>query len=74
MDGPIPGPRALEVIAKDERYLATSTKTLPLAVRRAEGSRLEDVDGNRYIDFTCGWASPIWVTATPGWWRPWRPS
>lgn len=51
---PPPGPKARKVIEKDQRYLATSTKTLPLAVQRAKGSVVEDVDGNRYIDFTCG--------------------
>jgi 4-aminobutyrate aminotransferase len=51
---PPPGPRAKEVVERDTRYLATSTKTLPLVVRRAKGSVVEDVDGNRYIDFTCG--------------------
>ncbi len=51
---PPPGPRAKEIIEKDGHYIATSTKTLPLAVRRAKGSVVEDVDGNHYIDFTCG--------------------
>ncbi len=49
-----PGPKAKEIIEGDGRYLATSTKTLPLAVKRAKGSVVEDVDGNLYIDFTCG--------------------
>jgi 4-aminobutyrate aminotransferase len=51
---PPPGPKAREVIEKDGRFLATSTKTLPLVVQRAKGSIVEDVDGNRYVDFTCG--------------------
>ncbi|MFQ6012244.1 MAG: acetyl ornithine aminotransferase family protein [Thermoplasmata archaeon] len=54
MQVPPPGPKAREVIEKDGLFLATTTKTLPLAVRRAKGSVVEDVDGNRYIDFTCG--------------------
>lgn len=54
MQVPPPGPKARRIIEKDGRYLATSTKTLPLAVQRAKGSVVEDVDGNRYIDFTCG--------------------
>ncbi len=49
-----PGPRAREIIERDSRFLATSTKTLPLAVKRAKGSVIEDVDGNTYIDFTSG--------------------
>lgn len=51
---PPPGPRAKEIIERDNRYLATTTKALPLAVKRATGSVIEDVDGNLYIDFTCG--------------------
>ncbi|MFQ5837758.1 MAG: acetyl ornithine aminotransferase family protein [Thermoplasmata archaeon] len=51
---PPPGPRAREIVERDSRYLATSTKTLPLVVKKAKGSVVEDVDGNRYIDFTCG--------------------
>ncbi len=51
---PPPGPKARKIIEKDGRFLATSTKTLPLVVQRAKGSVVEDVDGNRYIDFTCG--------------------
>lgn len=49
-----PGPEARKVMDRDARFLATSTKTLPVAIRRAEGSVVEDVDGNTYIDFTCG--------------------
>lgn len=51
---PPPGPRARAIIRRDAEFLATSTKTLPIAVRRAKGSLVEDVDGNTYIDFTCG--------------------
>ncbi len=49
-----PGPKAREIIQRDDRYLATSTKTSPLAVKRAKGAVVEDVDGNLYIDFTSG--------------------
>jgi 4-aminobutyrate aminotransferase len=49
-----PGPKARAVIAKDKRFLATATKDAPLVVKRAQGSVIEDVDGNRFIDFTCG--------------------
>ncbi|MEE9268145.1 MAG: acetyl ornithine aminotransferase family protein [Thermoplasmata archaeon] len=54
MQVPPPGPKARKLIEQDGQFLATTTKTLPLAVRRAKGSVVEDVDGNRYIDFTCG--------------------
>ncbi|MBI4416279.1 MAG: acetyl ornithine aminotransferase family protein [Euryarchaeota archaeon] len=49
-----PGPRARKVLARDKKWLATATKTSPLVVDRASGSLVEDVDGNVYIDFTCG--------------------
>lgn len=51
---PPPGPKAREVIEKDTKYLATSTKTSPLVAERGEGALLWDVDGNVYIDFTSG--------------------
>src|SRR3990172_4687977 len=49
-----PGPKARAIIALDERYLARSTKTAPVVVRRAQGAIVEDVDGNLLIDFTSG--------------------
>ncbi|HEV8595505.1 MAG TPA: aminotransferase class III-fold pyridoxal phosphate-dependent enzyme, partial [Thermoplasmata archaeon] len=49
-----PGPKARKVLARDDRWLATATKSSPLVVKRASGSVVEDVDGNTYIDFTCG--------------------
>ncbi|OGS51337.1 MAG: 4-aminobutyrate aminotransferase [Euryarchaeota archaeon RBG_16_68_12] len=49
-----PGPKAREVIERDRKFLATSTKTSPIVARRASGSVVEDVDGNTYIDFSCG--------------------
>ena len=49
-----PGPRARKILARDAKWIATSTKTSPLVVERASGSTVTDVDGNVYIDFTCG--------------------
>ncbi len=49
-----PGPKAKKVVAKDGRYLATSTKTSPIVAERAQGAVVWDVDGNRYLDFTSG--------------------
>lgn len=49
-----PGPKAKEIVERDARYVATSTKTSPIVAKRAKGSVVEDVDGNLYIDFTCG--------------------
>ncbi len=49
-----PGPKARAVIELDTRYLATSTKASPLAVERAEGALVWDVDGNTFLDFASG--------------------
>ncbi len=51
---PIPGPKGQEIIAKDKRYIATTTKTSPVAVFKASGAMVWGVDGNRYLDFTSG--------------------
>ncbi|HEX5314795.1 MAG TPA: acetyl ornithine aminotransferase family protein [Gammaproteobacteria bacterium] len=52
---PLPGPRARALIESDERYTSPSyTRVYPLAVERAQGAVVEDVDGNRFLDFTAG--------------------
>ena len=50
----IPGPRARKIIEDDKRFLATSTREIPLVVERAEGVWAWDVDGNRFLDFASG--------------------
>jgi 4-aminobutyrate aminotransferase len=53
--GPLPGPRALEVIARDHHSVSPSyTRSYPLVARRGEGAIVEDVDGNRFLDFNAG--------------------
>jgi 4-aminobutyrate aminotransferase / (S)-3-amino-2-methylpropionate transaminase / 5-aminovalerate transaminase len=42
------------VIAARERYVARGIATPPLVVARADGGRIEDVDGRSYIDFAGG--------------------
>jgi 4-aminobutyrate aminotransferase len=49
-----PGPKAKKIVSKDHKYIATATKTAPIAACRAKGAIIEDVDGNTYIDFTSG--------------------
>ncbi len=49
-----PGPKGQEIIEMDSRYIATTTKTSPVAVYRAKGAMVWGVDGNRYLDFTSG--------------------
>ncbi len=48
------GDKAKEVISKDEKYIATTTKALPAVVKEARGVVFEDVDGNILFDFTSG--------------------
>ena len=51
----LPGPRARDIIASDHRYISPSyTRSYPLVVRRAKGAIVEDVDGNRFLDFSAG--------------------
>jgi 4-aminobutyrate aminotransferase len=50
-----PGPKAEAVIAKDKQYSSPSyIKEYPLVVERGAGAMIEDVDGNRYLDFMAG--------------------
>jgi 4-aminobutyrate aminotransferase len=49
-----PGPKAKAIVAKDKGTMATTTKSLPLAIKRAHGCIVEDVDGNFYLDFAAG--------------------
>lgn len=52
---PPPGPRAVLAVARDRRVTSPSnTRPYPLVVNRASGSIVQDVDGNRYLDFTAG--------------------
>jgi 4-aminobutyrate aminotransferase len=53
--GPLPGPRASAVIARDEQVVSPSyTRCYPLVAARGEGAMIEDVDGNRFLDFNAG--------------------
>ncbi len=53
--GPLPGPRAQAMIERDQRVVSPSyTRGYPLAVARGEGCIIEDVDGNRFLDFNAG--------------------
>ncbi len=51
----LPGPNAQAIIARDQRLTSPSyTRDYPLVVRRAVGSVVEDVDGNRFLDLSAG--------------------
>ena len=52
---PLPGPRAQAAIAADERLISPSyTRSYPLVAKRGRGIRVEDVDGNEFLDFAAG--------------------
>ena len=53
--GPLPGLRAQEVIARDQRYVSPSyERCYPLVASRGGGAIVENVDGNRFLDFNAG--------------------
>jgi 4-aminobutyrate aminotransferase len=50
-----PGPKARKVIALDKEWTSPSyIKEYPLVVAGGRGAMVEDVDGNRYIDWMAG--------------------
>ena len=52
---PPPGPKGRKIIVKDEKHSSTSyIKVYPLVVDHGLGAMVEDVDGNRFIDFMAG--------------------
>jgi 4-aminobutyrate aminotransferase len=51
---PIPGPNARKIVEADSKYIIKSTKTGPVVAKRAYGAVVEDVDGNKLLDFTVG--------------------
>lgn len=52
---PPPGPKAKLVIAKDKQFSSPSyIKEYPLVAAGGKGAMVEDVDGNRFIDWMAG--------------------
>ena len=55
IQGELPGPNAAAIMERDAKVLSPSyTRDYPLVVKRAEGAIVEDVDGNRFLDFNAG--------------------
>jgi len=54
----IPGPKSRALVAQEQQHLAPGLQGFALssgiAVERAQGSVIEDVDGNRYVDLIGG--------------------
>jgi len=58
---PLPGPKAKAIVDRDREWTSPSyIKVSPLAIAGGKGAMVEDVDGNRFIDFMAG----IAVSAT----------
>ncbi len=57
----LPGPRARSIVEDDDRLISPSyTRSYPMVAKRGRGVRVEDVDGNEFLDFAAG----IAVTST----------
>ena len=51
----LPGPRARAAVEADHRLISPSyTRSYPLVAKRGRGARIEDVDGNEFLDFAAG--------------------
>lgn len=52
----IPGPKSREIAARKEQVVPAALGTLaPFYIAEGKGALVQDVDGNRFIDFTGGW-------------------
>jgi 4-aminobutyrate aminotransferase len=53
--GPLPGPQSAAWLERDHAVMSPSyTRMYPLVVHRARGAMVEDMDRNRFLDFTAG--------------------
>jgi 4-aminobutyrate aminotransferase-like enzyme len=54
----LPGPKSKEIFDYEQKYISPGTQTIAtlsqLVMEKGEGCVVEDVDGNRYIDFFAG--------------------
>src|SRR5580692_10702160 len=58
---PLPGPKARAIVEADNRLISPSyTRSYPTVAKSGRGLRVEDVDGNEFLDFAAG----IAVTST----------
>ncbi len=52
---PLPGPKARAAVEADHRLISPSyTRSYPLVAKRGRGLRIEDPDGNEFLDFAAG--------------------
>ena len=51
----LPGPKARAAVEADHRLISPSyTRSYPLVAKRGRGVRIEDSDGNEFLDFAAG--------------------
>jgi len=51
----LPGPKARAAVDADDRLISPSyTRSYPLVAKSGRGIRIEDVDGNEFLDFAAG--------------------
>jgi 4-aminobutyrate aminotransferase len=51
----LPGPNARRIVEADDRLISPSyTRSYPMVAKRGRGLRVEDVDGNEFLDFAAG--------------------
>jgi len=52
----LPGPKSAAVFAEKEKYVAAPIATYaPFVIKESQGAIIEDLDGNRFVDFSGGW-------------------
>ncbi|HEY6447180.1 MAG TPA: acetyl ornithine aminotransferase family protein [Acidobacteriaceae bacterium] len=52
---PLPGPRSRAIVEADDRLISPSyTRSYPMVAKRGRGLRVEDADGNEFLDFAAG--------------------
>jgi 4-aminobutyrate aminotransferase len=63
----LPGPKASEIIARDNAVISPSyTRSSPFVIKRGSGAIVEDVDGNKFLDFNAGIAVAATGHSHPG--------
>src|ERR1700687_4200890 len=63
-----PGPRARELIEREiqQFHQPSIDRVYPIFTKHVHGAMIEDVDGNRYLDFAIGSGSMSLGGANPG--------
>ncbi len=55
LHGSVPGPKSKAVVEADGKWISPSyTRSYPMVAKRGRGVRIEDVDGNEFLDLAAG--------------------